>query len=354
MIAIVNTEFVLWGIWGSFLLVAIGFTFGILREKKKTRRKNLTLSFEAPAQVTPVSLARHEEVIRAFLRPSLVQELASGSDPLRFRPEIRNLAILFCDIRDFTRITEILNPYEKLAFLNQYFTMMTKPILDHGGEVDKIMGDCVMAVFPDGRQAVLAALDMRRELEKFNAGFIGSDQPLIRNGFGIAKGEVVLGNFGSNQKLDRTVIGEAVNIAARLESKTKMYSLDIVVTEDVIQDLGPDFPHCRWIDNASVKGSSRRLKLYEVYGYQNEETVAYKDGTRFMLEKALTIYFNKGFPDASRLFKAMKEQLTTFSGEMNDGLLEYYIGHCDAWLQNPKVTLEFLEKWEGVHVFHEK
>jgi hypothetical protein len=232
--------------------------------------------------------------------------------------------------------------------------MMTRPIVDHGGEVDKIMGDCVMGVFPDGRRAVLAALDMRRELDRFNAGFLASEQPRIRNGIGIAKGEVVLGNFGSYQKLDRTVIGEAVNIAARLESKTKMYDLDIVATEDVIRDLGPDFPHCRWIDKVLVKGSTRRLRLFEVYGYQDAETVAYKDRTRELLEKALTIYFNKGFPDAWRLFKAMREERAAIRADGRDGLLDYYLSHCEAWLQNPKVTLEFLEKWEGVHVFHEK
>src|SRR6185295_20252497 len=117
----------------------------------------------------------------------------------------------------------------------------------------------------------------------------------------------MLGNFGSYEKLDRTVICEAVNIASRLESKTKMYNLEVVVTEDAILDLQPGTTHYRWIDLVQVKGSSRHLKLYEVYGHQPPEVRQYKDDTREMLEKALTIYFQKGFKDASRMFRAMLE-----------------------------------------------
>ena len=302
-------------------------------------------------------LKKREELIRVFVRPSLVEEIHNGADPSRFQPVLRNLAILFCDIRDFTSLTESLNPYERQTFLNQYFTMMTHPIVRNGGEVDKIMGDCVMGVFPDGGSAVQAAIDMRLQLQEFNQRMYKDGQPKIRNGIGIAKGEVMLGNFGSFEKLDRTVIGEAVNIASRLESKTKMYNLEVVVTEDVIRDLPPGFGHYRWIDVAQVKGSSRHLKLYEIYGHQPEEVRQYKDQTRDLLEKGLTIYFRKGFKDASRIFKAMLEQVPPHRHvptDLMDNLLRYYLDHCDAWINDPNGTWETIERWDGVHVFHEK
>jgi class 3 adenylate cyclase len=302
-------------------------------------------------------LKKREELIRVFVRPSLVDEIHNGKDPSKFDPVIRNLAILFCDIRDFTQLTEVLNPFEKQAFLNQYFTMMTHPILKNGGEVDKIMGDCVMGVFPDGHSAVMAAIDMRLQLQDFNQKMYLLGQPKIRNGIGIAKGEVMLGNFGSYEKLDRTVIGEAVNIASRLESKTKMYNLEVVVTEDAIKDLKPGTTHYRWIDVVQVKGSTRHLKLYEIYGHQPVEVRKYKDDTREMLEKALTIYFQKGFRDASRLFRAMLEQVPPHRhtpNDLMDNLLRYYIAHCDAWINDPNGSWEMIDKWDGVHVFHEK
>lgn len=302
-------------------------------------------------------LKKREELIRVFVRPSLVEEIQAGRDPTKFEPVLRNLAILFCDIREFTSLTEVLNPYEKQTFLNQYFTMMTHPIVKNGGEVDKIMGDCVMGIFPDGDSAVRAAIDMRLQLQDFNGKMFKIGQPKIRNGIGIAKGEVMMGNFGSFEKLDRTVIGEAVNISARLESKTKMYNLEVVVTEDVIKDLKPGSKHYRWIDNVQVKGSTRHLKLYEIYGHQPEEVRAYKDATRDLLEKALTIYFQKGFKDAQRLFRAMYEQVPPhrhLPNDLMDNILRYYISHCDAWINDPNGTWELIEKWDGVHVFHEK
>jgi class 3 adenylate cyclase len=302
-------------------------------------------------------LKQREELIRIYVRPSLVEEIRDGKDPSKAAPTIRNLSIMFCDIRDFTRLTETLTPYERQMFLNQYFSMMTRPIVENGGEVDKIMGDCVMSVFPDGYTAVNAAIAMRLELQKFNESMFSANSPMIRNGIGIAKGDVMQGNFGSFEKLDRTVIGEAVNIASRLESKTKMYNLEVVVTEDVIKDLPAGFSHYRWIDYVQVKGSTRHLKLYEIYGHQPPEVRRYKDETRELLEKALTIYFRKGFKDASRLFRAMLEQVPPHrlnADDLMDNILRYYIAHCDAWINNPNGTWDEIQRWEGVHIFTEK
>jgi class 3 adenylate cyclase len=302
-------------------------------------------------------LKLREELIRVYVRPSLVDEINSGQDPSKSPPVLRNLSIMFCDIRDFTRLTEVLTPYERQTFLNKYFTMMTHPIVKNGGEVDKIMGDCVMGVFPDGASAVRAAIGMRLELQGFNESMYRAGSPKIRNGIGIAKGEVMQANFGSFEKLDRTVIGEAVNIAARLEAKTKMYNLEVVVTEDVIRDLPPEAGHYRWIDMVQVKGSTRHLKLYEIYGHQPAEVRDFKDQTRDLLEKALTIYFQKGFQDAARLFQAMLEKVPPhrlIPDDLMDNILRYYIAHCDAWMKDSNGAWEAIEKWEGVHVFYEK
>jgi len=223
--------------------------------------------------------------------------------------------------------------------------------------VDKIMGDCVMGIFPDGRSAVKASVEMRMQLQEFNRRMHAEGKPKIRNGIGIAKGPVMLANFGSFEKLDRTVIGEAVNIAARLESKTKMYNLEVVVTENVIKDLDPADTHWRWIDVVQVKGSSRHLRIYEVYSHQPEAVRRYKDRTREMLEKALTIYFRKGFKDALRLLLAMQEEVPPhlhLPGDLMDNLIGYYLERCRAWIRDDPEAWERIQKWEGVHVFLDK
>ncbi len=318
-------------------------------EEAESREAEITAAYS--------ELKRREEVIKRFVRPSLFEELLAGRNPTEFKPVQRELAVMFCDIREFTHLTEVLNAEEKSLFLNQYFSLMTGPIIANGGEVDKIMGDCVMGLFPDGRKAVKAAVEMRLRLQDFNREMFAQGKPKIRNGIGIAKGEVMLGNFGSFEKLDRTVIGEAVNIASRLESKTKMYNLEVVVTEDIIRDLEPGSEHFRWIDMVQVKGSSRHLKLFEIYGHQPDEVRKYKDGTRDLLEKALAIYFRKGFKDATRLFQAMLEQVPPHRHvprDLMDNILNYYLAHCAAWNSDSTGAWEQIERWEGVHVFYEK
>ena len=336
-------------------------TLGLQMGLHAFHRRGLALA-EAKAKAREATLAneellRRERVITRFVRPSLCAELAAGSDPTEYEPVEKDLAVLFCDIRDFTALTEVLGPREKQSFLNRYFSLMTRPIIANVGEVDKIMGDCVMGVFPEGRGAVKAAVEMRRELQELNAGLLAQGQPKIRNGIGIAKGPVLLGNFGSHEKLDRTVIGEAVNIASRLESKTKMYDLEIVVTEDVIRDLDPADAHWRWIDLVQLKGSSRNLRIFEVYSHQPAAVRADKEGTRELLEKALAIYFRKGFNDAWRLFQAMQAEVPPHlhaAGQPMDRLLAYYLDRCRAWMRDDPQAWERIQKWEGVHVFLEK
>ncbi|MEO6095515.1 MAG: adenylate/guanylate cyclase domain-containing protein [Fibrobacteria bacterium] len=301
------------------------------------------------------ALKKREELIRVFIRPSLVEEMRLGKDPSDFPPTLRNLSIMFCDIRDFTGLTETFTPAQKQTLLNEYFTRMTGPILKHGGEVDKIMGDCVMGIFPDGVTAAGAALGMRRHLGEFNAKLALSGNPPFRNGIGIAKGEVMLGNFGSLEKLDRTVIGDAVNIASRLESKTKMYGVDIVVTEEVVGDFPPGSGHFRWIDVVQVKGSTRHLKVYELYGHQDPIVRDWKDVSRRELEDAILSYFGKRFEYALERFLRLVERMPARAGGgVSDAIPGYFIERCESWIRGGAEVKARLELWDGVHVFLEK
>jgi hypothetical protein len=106
-----------------------------------------------------------------------------------------------------------------------------------------------------------------------------------------------------------------------------------------------------------VKGSTRPVKLYEIYGHQPPEVRRFKDDTRDLLEKAFTIYFRKGFKDASRLFRAMLERVPPhrlLPGKLMDSIIPYCIAHCDSWINDRTGAWEKIEKWEGVHIFYEK
>lgn len=323
-------------------------------ETAEDREKALQASMDQ-LQVAMDEIKKREECIFRFVSPTIVEELRCGKNPLEFQPELREMAIMFCDIREFTQLTENQSFIGKFEYLNSYFSKMTSPMVTNKGVVDKIMGDALMGIFNGGAAAVQAAVEMRMALHEYNREMIKDDRIKIRNGIGISKGVVTYGNFGSIDKLDRTVIGEAVNIASRLESKTKMYSLEIVVTEEVIKDLRGDF-HYRWIDNVQVKGSSRHLKLFEVYDHQPAEVIKFKDATKAIMEKALTIYFQKSFHGALRLFQSLKERAPSHlyeEGEVMDSLMDYYIQRCQDWISSPNAW-ELIEKWEGFHVFQEK
>ena len=157
----------------------------------------------------------------------LAGKVALGGESLR-------VTILFSDIRSFTTISESMDPQHLVALLNEYFTEMVSIVMDEGGVVDKYIGDAIMAVFgapvpkpEDAVNAVRAAVRMRRALRTLNERLdIARDIAPLRTGIGIHTGEVVAGNIGSERRMEYTVIGDAVNLASRLESSTKELGVD--------------------------------------------------------------------------------------------------------------------------------
>ncbi|EMO25847.1 adenylate/guanylate cyclase catalytic domain protein [Leptospira interrogans serovar Bataviae str. HAI135] len=149
----------------------------------------------------------------------------------------RECVILFSDIRNFTSISEKIEPELVVEFLNQYFTAMVKCINENGGSVNKYIGDAIMAVWgelghtnSDTEKSILAALDMRKSLIQFNKGRGSDKKPKILIGIGINTGEVIAGQIGSEDRLEYTVIGDTVNLASRVESLTKVFGADILIT----------------------------------------------------------------------------------------------------------------------------
>ncbi len=221
-----------------------------------------------------------------YMSPALVSRLAEHPEQLKLGGERKEMTFLFTDIRGFTTIAERLGAEELTRFLNSFLTPMTQVVLDRRGTIDKYIGDCIMAFWnapledlQHARHACEAALAMRRALAGWNreheqeAKAAGRSWVPVQIGIGINTGEGCVGNLGSEQRFDYSVVGDAVNLASRLEGLSKLYGADIVVGESTIaQALSPagagkaDGLAALEMDLITVKGKTRPARVYTLLG----------------------------------------------------------------------------------------
>jgi adenylate cyclase len=180
---------------------------------------------------------------------------------------LKKITVLFTDIRNFTTLSEQMTPEENFEFLNNFLAFIEPAVGEYGGFVDKFIGDAIMALFPKNvDQAVSAAISMQNRLHGFNAKRADSGYPPIAIGIGIHCGEMMLGTVGSNDRLDTTVIGDAVNLAARIEEMTKTYHATILISGLALQQM--EFPerYCiREIDCLQLRGTQKPINIYEIF-----------------------------------------------------------------------------------------
>ena len=187
-----------------------------------------------------------------------------------------NVTILFTDIRSFTSISETMDPQALVALLNEYFTEMVTIVLKQDGVVDKYIGDAIMVVFGapepepnDALRAVRSAVGMREALRKLNARIQERGMTPLRTGIGIHTGEVIAGSIGHEEQRQYTVIGDAVNLASRLESSTKELGVNVLISEDTYE-LTKSTIQARPMREITVKGRHRPVMTYQVLGLTGE------------------------------------------------------------------------------------
>ena len=205
-----------------------------------------------------------------YLDPGMVKKLQKDPSLLKLGGETRNMTFLFCDIRGFTPISEQYkgNPAGLTKLINRFLTCMTDVIISNGGTIDKFMGDCIMAFWNapiENKQhrelAVKSALEMTKALKQLNNVLVAEGLPQINIGIGINTGEALVGNMGSEQRFDYSVIGDAVNLASRLESSSKTLGKTIVIGEETRKTIENNF-NFEYIDSIMVKGKSEKIKVY--------------------------------------------------------------------------------------------
>ncbi|HSV56147.1 MAG TPA: adenylate/guanylate cyclase domain-containing protein, partial [Magnetospirillaceae bacterium] len=257
-------------------------------------------------KVTKRSLERFvpREVL-AYLGKTSIDEIVLGDYAAR------SMVVLFSDIRSFSRISEKLSPEEAFRFINAYLERVCPSIRAHGGFVDKYLGDGVLALFPeDAEAAVRCAIDMQRRLSAFNAEQAGHWREPVSVGIGIHSGRLMLGTIGEDERMDVTVISDAVNLSSRLEGLTKEYEIGIAVSEPVLLALAePAAYRTRYLGKIGLKGKREPVSVFEIYDSDPEDLAARKDAVKQTFEKAISDFYGLDYGPAMRGFRAVLEVL---------------------------------------------
>ena len=206
-----------------------------------------------------------------YVPPAVVEGIVADAGKLRLGGEKRELTVLFSDIRGFTTLSEAMAPEALVKLMNEYFTVMTGKVFDHRGSLDKYIGDAIMAIFgapvtdeKHAAHACHAALGMIEALADLNQGWRRDGVPPIDIGVGINTGPVIVGNMGSASRFNYTVVGDAVNVASRVETLNKTYGTNILLSEYTYEQVKDEFSNTREIDQVRVRGRAQPVRLYEL------------------------------------------------------------------------------------------
>ena len=243
----------------------------------------LVLSFVSAFVYLSATEGRERRRVRSMLgqyvSPHMLAALVDNREGL-LKAEVGTkemVTVLFSDIRGFTSISESEPPERIVKMLNRYFTLWSDAIFKYDGTIDKFVGDAVMALWGaplttenHAEQAVRAALRMVEDLPALNRELGAEGYPEVKLGIGINTGYAILGNIGSERKLDYTVIGDTVNLSSRIEGLTKQYACDILISEATYQDV-KDLFKCTFVDTVKVKGKEEAVKVYKVEGGKEDE-----------------------------------------------------------------------------------
>lgn len=217
----------------------------------------------------------------------------------------RKMTIMFSDIRDFTPLSESMTPSENFEFINSYLSQMEPVISRHRGIIDKYIGDAIMALFERGADdAVSGAIAMLDRLNHYNAGRERAGYLPIQIGIGLNTGMVMIGTVGGINRMDSTVIGDAVNLTARLEAATKTYHAPLIISQNALYDLAdPSKYDIRFLDRVRLKGKSQPLSIYEVFDNNAKDLRDSKRKSLEIFEKAVAYYHLSDIAKAIPLFK---------------------------------------------------
>lgn len=293
---------------------------------------------------------RVKSTLSRYMDPKLAdQMLADGQSEDIMGGKETDATVLFSDIRGFTTFTERLGAQGTVKLLNEYFELMVDCISEQGGMLDKFIGDAIMAAFgipiahgDDEDRAARAAVAMITRLRRWNIERAARGEPPIDMGVGLNTDSIVAGNIGSRKRMDYTMIGDGVNLAARLESACKQYHARILLSENTVKRLRGVY-RLREIDRVQVKGKTMHVDIYECLDYHDEESFPNMMDGLGRFREGVQRYREQ---DWTRAVKSFQEALKANPG---DELAKDYIARCRIMKKDPPG-----EGWDGVLVMKEK
>lgn len=276
---------------------------------------NLSKSFNNMAQTIDSYAKRLEALLTAygrFVPHSFLGFLNKESVvDLRLGDHVQQeMTVLFSDIRSFTTLSESMTPKENFAFINAFLRRVGPIIRDHGGVIDKYIGDAVMALFAHSpADAVTAAIAMQRKVTEYNQERISFGRDPIAIGVGLHTGSLILGTVGEAERMNSTVISDAVNLASRLEGITKHYGVGIVLSGETLAPLAQSGNFkTRFLDKIRVKGKKEYVVIHEVFDADPDDVRKYKEETAAQWQQAIDLYFATRFAEAITIFNALSDR----------------------------------------------
>ncbi|OGQ60280.1 MAG: hypothetical protein A3J24_06770 [Deltaproteobacteria bacterium RIFCSPLOWO2_02_FULL_53_8] len=293
---------------------------------------------------------RRREIKSAFsqyVSPTLVNQLMKNPKLLALGGEERRLTVIFSDIRGFTTLSEGLKPDALVKLINDYLTPMTDLIMKNDGTIDKYMGDAIMAFWnapldqPEHpKMACRTALEMLKKLDELSPVWEAAGIKKFDIGIGISTGRAIVGNMGSNQRFDYTVMGDTINLGSRLEGLNKEYGTHIIVPKFTYLDVKAEFV-LRELDYVRVKGKDQPIQIFELMGYKTN-TIHQRVANLF--EQGLAAYRQQLWTMADKFFN------DALALAQNDGPSKIFIARIAALREDEKLPRD----WDGVFIMTKK
>lgn len=365
---IVVRVLIIFGVIFFVSLIVIFFISGritkpiVLLSEKNEKLKNfdLDLGNQVKSRIREISqmnsslfnAAAGLNAFKKFVPADLVRNMIASGQEAEVGGVPKNLTMFFSDIEGFTSISEKMASDFLMQHLSEYFDHLSKIIMKKNGTIDKYIGDSIMAFWGapiandfSELDACHAALACQQALYKLNEKWADLNKPVMNTRIGIASGRVVVGNVGSNERLNYSVIGDSVNLASRLEGINKYYGTRIIISGNVYEKV-KDYFHCRFLDIAAVSGKDEGTKIYELIAESKIDLPKRTADFVKLYEKGLELYLEKDWNQAMKYFIRIRKEL-----QLNDKSVELFLRRCKHLSQNESLLGE---NWDGVTRFNKK
>jgi len=305
----------------------------LFKEKVEERTAELAAANEKLVKVNEANSRFVPKEFLNFLGRESVLDVSLGDQVAQ------EMTVMFIDIRSFTEISETLTPQENFDFINSYLKTIVPIIRQHGGFVDKYVGDSVMALFPDDPgNAVRTAIACQEAIRAYDLPNSGTSYPFLSIGVGIHTGQLILGTIGEESRMETTVISDSVNVASRLEGLTKHYGAGVIVSGQLLERLSEEdsFNH-RLLGLVQVQGKRKLVRIFEILDGKESADRALMIETRESFERAVAAYQNQDLKQAFLDFRGVAHR------NPSDAATQLYLGRCSKFLSHGVPA-----EWNGI------